>query len=414
MAKFLITLLFGWLGIHKFMDRKIVMGIVYLCTLGLFGVGWLIDTVKAWKSYSQAKKSTEIKEATPVAPTVQRHNEDTPKLANPVAHNDCFMGMDAIRLYEKSFIAFDVETTGFDAATDKIVELSAVLFEDLRPTRTFSTLIQPGRPMPTAASKVNGITDEMLKNAPSETDAIRKFTEFVGAVTLAGDQLLVAHNATFDIKFLLYAFARCGIDADLSFVDTLSLSREVFPDAENHKLGTMAKHLGIDLFNAHRAEDDARVCGELFVRILQHKKTAFCERLNDLNPLERDLCLWYRNLIENADMSTQLLYFHSGSTYLTANCVYTALKAKPKAKHPYVLIEGGVTLPEGVQTAPATKSEGEDKLRVFFSQPNDLDPIADILLRQYTAAHDSGTKYLSGSDRYMKEYAKTLSAEICV
>lgn len=407
MTKFWVTVFFGWAGVHKFMERKIGIGLLYFFTFGLFGIGWLLDAAREWTARPQTK-SCEVQRA-----SNQKKEETQPRTTNPVAHNDCFMGMGAIQQYEKRFIAFDVETTGFSAVTDRIVEISAVLFENAKPVRSFTSLIQPGMPMPSAASKVNGITDKMLEGAPCEKDVLQNFCEFVGLDALSGDTLLVAHNAAFDIKFLLYACSRCGVTADFSFADTLELSREMISGPENFKLGTLAQYLEIEQTTAHRAEDDARVCGELFVYILQKKKLAFKERFDSLSSQERELCVWYRKLLEDADLNTQLLYFHPG-TYFTANCVYTALKAKPKAKRPYVLIEKDVALPDGIQTAPATKSEGEDKVRVFFVHPSDLDPIADVLLEQYKKAFGDAMNYLDGSDRRMKEYAKTMSDQVCV
>lgn len=167
-----------------------------------------------------------------------------------------------------SFIAFDVETTGLDGRKDRIVELSALKFEDGKVVDSFSTLINPGRPIPAEVSKINHIRDKDVQYAPSEKKAMDKFSFWLGEAK-EGEIALVAHNASFDISFLESAFVRSGVDATIKYKDTLSMARRKLPDLENHKLGTVAEHFGIEMKNAHRAESDAEVCGKIFIELLK-------------------------------------------------------------------------------------------------------------------------------------------------
>lgn len=162
------------------------------------------------------------------------------------------------------FIAFDLETTGTLPGVDQIAEIGAVLFNEQGvPETIFATLINPGIPMPEAAARVNGITDDMLVGKPLITDVLDAFAEF------CGDTVLVAHNAAFDAQFLTADIKKHETSAPRGVIlDTLPLARNVFRGLANYKLGTLVQHLGIQATNFHRAEEDASYCGQLFHKIL--------------------------------------------------------------------------------------------------------------------------------------------------
>ncbi len=162
------------------------------------------------------------------------------------------------------FIAFDLETTGIQPKTDAIVEIGAVRFDGAEPVETFSTLINPGRPIPPGASAVNGITDEMVASSPAVESVLADLADF------CGDLPLVAHNAPFDFKFLLKAIEPHKAKAPSGVVlDTCALSRVVFPGMINYKLGTLVQHFGFPTGDFHRAEVDSVYCGRLFAHIVE-------------------------------------------------------------------------------------------------------------------------------------------------
>lgn len=162
------------------------------------------------------------------------------------------------------FIAFDTETTGFLPGVDNIVELGAVLFVNGEPEAKFSTLVNPFRPIPPAASKVSGITDEMVKDSPSIEDLLVPFAEF------CGDDIIVAHNAPFDFEFLKADILKYESPAPKGLVlDTCAMARKVIPGLANYKLGTLVQHLNIPSSNFHRAEEDAIYCGKLFLHLVK-------------------------------------------------------------------------------------------------------------------------------------------------
>lgn len=417
LAEFLITLFAGYLGVHRFLKRQFVWGVVYLFTFGLFGIGWIVDTIKAGVALFRNCDSCHSRPSDQNA-ICKKANDINCELSakaytNPTAHNAYIFSLDYIAQCQERFIAFDLETTGLDATSDRIIEISAVLFENFAESKRFSTLINPGCPIPPSASRINGIYDEDVKDAPEEKEAIESFCSFVGKDALNGNIVMVAHNAMFDIKFLLRALSHSGIEADICFQDTLYLSRNIGLPVEDNKLGTLSKYFNIPQENAHRASDDARVCGEVFIRLLDQKRQSHQNKIDAMQPPERELCLWIKRILTEAGCNTQLLTFNA-STYLSVNCFYTAFKFKPRAKRPYALISGKAEIPSSMETAPATKSEGDGFVRVFFQKPTDLEPLREFLVGRYTRVFNQANAYISESDRRMKEVAKNIDTQICV
>lgn len=163
------------------------------------------------------------------------------------------------------FIAFDTETTGLDPLAGRIVEIGAVKFDRRGMIARYNVLINPEMPMPEEAGKVNGITDEMLKDKPLIAAVFPDFFDFIG------NGILVAHNAPFDISYINAELKRIE-RAPLAnkVVDTRIFAKEVFPGLARYALQDLAVQFGITALEAHRAEDDARVCMELFEKTVQH------------------------------------------------------------------------------------------------------------------------------------------------
>lgn len=162
------------------------------------------------------------------------------------------------------FIAFDLETTGTVANVDAIVEIGAVRFIDGQVDAVYSTLVDPLRPIPPGASNVNKIYDDMVKGKPTIDTLLDSFAEF------CGDDLMVAHNASFDAGFLIADIKRHETQAPKGIIiDTLALSKKAFPGLMNYKLGTLVQHLKIPSAGFHRAEEDATYCAHLFNHILK-------------------------------------------------------------------------------------------------------------------------------------------------
>lgn len=166
-----------------------------------------------------------------------------------------------------TFICFDIETTGLSANRDKITEIGAVKVENGQITDTFSTFANPGMPIPAKITELTGITDAMVKDAPSQSEAVSAFLEF------AGDNVLVAHNAPFDTSFIRKACENMNREYDYTSIDTVAISRAILTDIKNCKLDTVAKYLRLGDFNHHRATDDAEMLARIFINL--------CTRLKD-------------------------------------------------------------------------------------------------------------------------------------
>jgi len=150
-----------------------------------------------------------------------------------------------------SFVAFDLETTGLQPSQDKIVEIGAVIVRDGQIGQQFQTLVNPGIPMPAAASAVNHITDAMLADAPTIGGVLPAFLRFIG------DLPLVAHNAGFDADFLAYAAGSMSLTFSNPVADSLALSRSCWPRLDHYKLGDVCEKIHYVNQDAHRALADA-------------------------------------------------------------------------------------------------------------------------------------------------------------
>lgn len=162
------------------------------------------------------------------------------------------------------YIAFDLETTGFLPGVEQITEIGAVKFENGRPVARFATLVNPGKPIPAEVVKVTGITDDMVKDAPGIEGLLPQFAEF------CGDDIIVAHNAAFDVQFLTADIKKFESAAPTGIVlDTLAIAKKVIPGMANYKLGTLIQHFDINSTDFHRAEEDASYCGQLFWKLVE-------------------------------------------------------------------------------------------------------------------------------------------------
>ena len=157
--------------------------------------------------------------------------------------------------YVSDYVVFDLETTGVSCNSDEVVEISAIKVIGGEVVDEFTTLVNPGRPIPYHASEVNGITDDMVKDSPFFEEALFNFLEFVG------DSVLVGHNIhTFDMKFLYRDAERFwGETIGNDYIDTLQVSRIYLPQLSHYKLVDLAKYYGISTTGAHRALNDCRM-----------------------------------------------------------------------------------------------------------------------------------------------------------
>ncbi|WP_042223740.1 PolC-type DNA polymerase III [Oceanobacillus manasiensis] len=177
----------------------------------------------------------------------------------PIAYNE-----QDIDLASANYIVFDVETTGLSAVYDTIIELAAVKVCNGEIVDRFESFANPHHPLSQTTTDLTGITDDMVKDAPEVSTVLKDFHKWMGK------DILVAHNASFDMGFLNQGFKRIDYPkAENAVMDTLELARFLFPELKNHRLNTLCKHLDIELTQHHRAIYDAEATGYLLWKLVQ-------------------------------------------------------------------------------------------------------------------------------------------------
>ena len=218
-----------------------------------------IKQFKAWKERREHEKELKkaLDEISSFTPRIVVSHEVTG--GEPEKKRISTMTMPSFeKRLPKDYVAFDLETTGLDSDIDRIIEIGAVKVIDGKPVQYYSTFVDPVWPIPEEATKVNNITDEMVRGAPRIGAALPDFVAFIGDISI-----LAAHNARFDAGFLEHAAKAQSIEINYKYLDSLAVSRKYFPELKNYKLGTVAKHLKYNIENAHRALDDAKAVHEI-------------------------------------------------------------------------------------------------------------------------------------------------------
>ena len=160
---------------------------------------------------------------------------------------------------EGEIVCFDIETTGLKVDRETITEIGAVVLKNGEIGERFQTFVNPGRRLTPEIIGLTGITDEMLRDAPTLKEALTAFLEFVDGRPLA------AHNAEFDIGFIRAGCRQVGLEFHPTYVDSLILAQNLLPDLNKHKLDIVAERLDLPAFNHHRASDDAATVGYMLI-----------------------------------------------------------------------------------------------------------------------------------------------------
>lgn len=161
-------------------------------------------------------------------------------------------------LQDATYCVLDIETTGLSKLTEKITEFGIMKMKNGEVIDTFECFVNPEKPIPERVVEVTNITDDMVKDAETIDKVMPKVLEFIG------DDVIVAHNAEFDIGFIKYNAEQLGLKLDNTYIDTLALAKELFPDFKKYKLGIIAEKLKIKVEVAHRALADVETLVEVF------------------------------------------------------------------------------------------------------------------------------------------------------
>jgi len=175
------------------------------------------------------------------------------------------------------YVVFDIETTGFSAMKDKIIEIGAVKVVNGNITERFSEFVNPEIPIPFRIEQLTSINDSMVAEAPTIDVILPRFEEFCRGC------VMVAHNAEFDMSFIKKNYEDLGIEREDTIVDTVGMARFLLPQLNRFKLDTVAKAVGVSLEHHHRAVDDAACTAEIFVKFLQMCRERDIFNLDELN-----------------------------------------------------------------------------------------------------------------------------------
>ena len=178
---------------------------------------------------------------------------------------------------DTTYCVLDLETTGFSAKTEKITEVGIMKVKNGEVIDEFSCFVNPEKHIPERVTEVTNITDEMVKDAKTIEQVFPEILDFIE------DSVLVAHNAPFDMGFLKQNAKILGYEFDYTYIDTLSLAKDLFPDYKKYKLGKIAENLGIKVEVAHRALDDVDTTVKVFRVMLDMLKERGAKKVDDID-----------------------------------------------------------------------------------------------------------------------------------
>ncbi len=178
---------------------------------------------------------------------------------------------------DETYVVFDIETTGFSPVNNRIIEIGAVKVCGGEIIDRYGTFVNPDVPIPFEIEKLTNINDSMVVDAPGIEKVLPEFLEF------CKDAVLVAHNASFDMSFIIENAKRQGIPTDFTYVDTLMISRVLLPQQTKHTLDALCETFNVTLENHHRAVDDAEATAHIFKEFLTMLKEEEVTTLSRLN-----------------------------------------------------------------------------------------------------------------------------------
>ncbi|MGN1146717.1 MAG: exonuclease domain-containing protein, partial [Acetatifactor sp.] len=216
------------------------------------------------------------------------------------------------------FVVFDIETTGFSPVNNRIIEIGAVKVSGGKIVDRYSTFVNPEVPIPFEIEKLTSIRDDMVVDSPTIEVILPRFLEFCEGC------VLVAHNANFDMSFIVENSRRLGYSTEYTYVDTVGIARVLLPNQAKHTLDAVAKTLGISLENHHRAVDDAEATAHIFVKfisMLHEEGVNTLAQVNELGAssveLVRRLPSYHAIILAKNDLGRINLYRLVSESHLT-------------------------------------------------------------------------------------------------
>lgn len=296
----------------------------------------------------------------------------------------------------EDMVIFDIETTGFSSVNDRIIEIGGVKVRDGEVIGEFSTFVNPHRGIPGKITELTGITDAMVKDAPSVEEVMKDFHAFIK------DATLVAHNAYFDVGFIRKNLADIGLAIDNPIMDTVPMSRFLYKELKRHRLDVIAKHLGIDMGSHHRAVDDAVTTFRILKKSMEKMKdmgiNSFLE-LNNRSKEEMDikrLPMFHTTILVKDLVGLKNLYEMVSSSHLeTFHMKPRIRKSMLEKKREGLLLGSACINSELVRYIMEGRTEAEiEKMASYYDylevQPieNNLDLLKDGRIRDLEGLRD--------------------------
>ena len=215
-----------------------------------------------------------------------------------------------------SYVAIDFETTGLDPNHDKIIEVAAILFKDGEPKKTFSTLVNPGKNIPSFITGITGISNSMVSQSPKESEIINDLMKIIGS------HPVVAHNVKFDWSFIESLCKRYNLDIPSNpLYDTLQLARSVLFDHPVFNLSALSEFYGLDASGSHRAEKDTENCGIIFLHLLDE---LMCYNLEEISKV--------LSIIDKYEIPNKKLYVDTANLLIKSGDLKDPIKKRLKSR----------------------------------------------------------------------------------
>ena len=320
--------------------------------------------------------------------------------------------------FDDEIVVFDIETTGLSVLNCKITEIGAVKIKGGKVLDRFNTFVNPEVPIPEEIVGLTGITNEMVADAPLFPEAIASFLSFVG------EDMLVAHNANFDIGFIRHFAEEAGLPFTNTYMDTLALSRFLNSDLKSHKLDVLAKYYELGEFNHHRACDDAEMLAHILFAMIKKMSESDMRGFEDLHnemlakadPLK--LPTYHQILLVKNKEGLKNLYKLVSYSYLNYYRRFPRIPKSELEKHREGLIVGSACeAGELIRAIIENKPESEIEEIVNFYDYLEIQPICNnrFLVAEGTIADDEGLRNLNRrvvalGEKYNKPVVATCDA----
>ncbi len=316
------------------------------------------------------------------------------------------------------FVVIDTETTGLNPQSDRLLEIAAIKYKNNVPIDTFHTLVNPIINIPSRITQINGITNKMVQSAPYIENIIEKVDAFIDNLPIVG------HNVSFDIGFLNSAMKKY-YGNNFAYlpnpvVDTVKLSRKMYPELDNHKLGTIIDYLGIKVNSRHNALEDVKATAVIYLDYLNSYLSDAFNLESNINKTEisftpeelRCVDIVKEILLKN-NRNLELLRYSRTGNYIDIRAFYCFCRIKLNGKKFYVIsnqtIDALTIKYPDLEFEKAPKSE-TGETRIIIKRPGDLYNIEMSIIEAY----DSGQKSLEyyrnsvlSSERHIRNYLAT-------